>query len=84
MQGLISTEVENGLKTTIYAFTARKINIETIFGNYKFEVVRKSLRPVHVEIVGADEHEFHMGSLISTVKDRTRCDFQNIPYKKCP
>ena len=49
IQGGGSTEAENGLKTTISAFTARKMNIEMIVGYNKFEAVHKSLRPVHVE-----------------------------------
>ena len=65
-------------------FTALKIKIETIFGDNKFEEVRKELGPPHVEIVGTDEHEGHVERLICTVKERTRCGFQNIPYKKCP
>ena len=65
-------------------FTALKIKIETIVGDNKFEEVRKELGPSHVEIVGADEHEGHVERLICTVKERTRCGFQNILYKKCP
>ena len=48
MQGHGETEEENGLKTTTSFFIARKINIETIVGDNKFEEVLKSLRPVHV------------------------------------
>ena len=84
MQGRGSTEAANGLKTTTSAFIARKINIETIVGDDKFEAARKSLIPVHVEIVGYDEHEGYLERLIRKVKKRTRCDFHNIPYKKCP
>ena len=32
IQGYGSTEAENGLKTTISAFTARKVKIKTIVG----------------------------------------------------
>ena len=84
MQGRGATESANGLKTTISEFTARKINIETIVGDSKLKAVCKSLRPVHVEIVGADEHEVHVERLIRKFKEHTRCDLQNIPYKKSP
>ena len=56
MQGCGATEAENGLKTTISAFTAHKINIYMIVGDNHFEAVRKSLIPVHVEIVCANKH----------------------------
>ena len=55
-----ATASENGIKTAISAFTARKINIGKIIGDYEFGVVCKKLRPVHFEIVGADEHEYHV------------------------
>ena len=84
IQGRGATEVENGLKTTISAFTARKVNIETIVGDNKFEAVRKSLISFHDKIVGAGEIEGHVERLVHTVKERTRCDFQNILYKKYP
>ena len=84
IQGRGANESANGLKTTISAFTARKINIETIVGDNEFEALLKALIPVQVEIVGSDEHEGRVGRLIRTVKERTRCDFQNVPYKKCP
>ena len=84
MQGRESTEAENGLKKTISAFTACKIKIETVVGDKKFDSVCKALIPVHVEIVGADEHEGCVERLIRTVKELTICDFHNIPYKKCP
>ena len=79
-----STDAANGLKTTISAFTARKINIETTVGDNSFEKVCKALIPVHVEILCADEHEGHTERLVRTVKERTRCDFSNMTYKKCP
>ena len=60
MQVRGSTESKNGLKTIISSFTARKINIETIVGDNEFEAVRKAIRPVHVEILGSDEHEGHV------------------------
>ena len=82
MQGYGSTESENGLRTTISEFKARKINIETIVGDNEFEAVRKALIPFHIEIVGADEHEGHVERLIGTVKERTICYYQNMPYKK--
>ena len=41
MQESGENEAENVLKTTIEYFTARKINIETIVGDNKFEAVRK-------------------------------------------
>ena len=84
MQGRGATEAANFLKTTISAFTAGKINIETIVGDNNFEEVRKSLSPVHVEIVGSDEHEGHVESIIRTFKERTIFDFQNMTYKKFP
>ena len=55
-----------------------------IVGDNKFEAVRKYLIPVHVKKVGADEHEGHVERIVRTVTERTRCDFQNIKYKKCP
>ena len=41
MQGRESTVAEIFLKTTISKFTERKINIETIVDDDKFEAVRK-------------------------------------------
>ena len=84
MQGSGATEPANGLKTIISAFTACKINIEMIVVNNKFDSVRRSLRPFHVEIVGADKHEGHVERLIRTVNEHKICDFQNMPYKKFP
>ena len=84
MQGHGSTEAENCLNANISAFTARKINIETIVGDNEFEAVCKALIPVHIEILGADEYEGHVERLICIVKERTRCNYQNMPYKKCP
>ena len=81
MQGHGETEEENGLKTTTSFFIARKINIETIVGDNKFEEVCKALRPCDVKIVGADEYEGHVERLIRTIKERTRCDYQNLSYK---
>ena len=41
MQGRGANESENDLKKTIPAFTARKINIDTIVGDNEFEVLGK-------------------------------------------
>ena len=84
MQVCGATEAANGLKKTISEFTARKINIEMIVGDKKFESVRKSLRPVHIEIVGADEHEVYVERIVRKFKEHTRCDFQNMKNKKFP
>ena len=48
MLGRVATESENGLNTTISAFKARKLNIEAIVCDNKFEAVCKALRPSHV------------------------------------
>ena len=53
-------------------------------GNNNLEAVQEALRPVHAKIVGADEHKAHAERLIHTVKEITGCDFQNIPYMRCP
>ena len=53
-----------------------------IVGDNKFDAVRKSSTPFHVEIVGYDEHEGYVESLIRTVNERTTFDFQNMPYKR--
>ena len=60
MQGRGATEEANGLNTTISDFTSRKINIDMRVGDNNFQAVHKALRPVHVEILGADEHEVHV------------------------
>ena len=83
IQGRGATKASNGLKTTISVFTASKINIETIVGDKDFEAVRKSLIPVHIEIVSAGKHDGHAERLIRKVKYCTRCDLDNMPYKKC-
>ena len=41
IKGCGATEASNGLKTTISSFTARKINIEMIVGDKKFEALRR-------------------------------------------
>ena len=50
-----------------------------VVGDNKFEAPCEALIPVHVKIVGVDEHKVHVERLIRTVNDSTICDFQNIP-----
>ena len=71
-------------KETISAFTKCKINIQVVVGDNKFEAVRKSLTPVHVNIVGAGEHEGSVERIIHIDKDSKMCDSHNIPFKKWP
>ena len=84
MQRRGATKGSNILKTTTSAFTAQKINIEMVVGDNKFEAPCEALIPVHVKIVGVDEHKVHVERLIRTVNESTICDFQNIPDNKCP
>ena len=77
-------EMECGIAKVIKHFTDRGFTINGFHSNNKFETLQDYLSPYPLRIIAPDEHVGMIERSSRTVKERTRCTCQNLPYLKMP
>ena len=71
-------------KSVINLYQHRGFQVMDIHADKEFECLKEDLRPININIVGADEHVHDIEHSIRTVKDRVRSTVHGLPYKRYP
>ena len=74
--------VAKSLATTISLYKSRGFKITSILADYEFEPLREH-HPI-LNTAAEDEHVGDIERCIRTIKERTRCRYQTLPYKRIP
>ena len=76
------------LKTIIGLYESRGLIVKEIFADNQFECIRDDLlqldNPVTANITASDEHDPFMERSNRTVKERIRCIYSSLPFKRTP
>ena len=70
------------------AYEMRGFTIKSVFMDNAFECLRKDFRKperkIELNCVAADEHELHVERCIRHIKERCRCTFHSLNFKRLP
>lgn len=77
-------ETSTAIKHFINQFGLRGVTITTIHGDNEFEKIKTLVSPVPVECCARDEHVPDIERAVCTVKERSRCSTQSLPFKRIP
>ena len=77
-------ETSKNLRKLIEKFRRRQIQITCLRGDNEFEKCRELLDPTPLEITAANEHLPTIERGIRTLKERCRCSYHSVPYRRIP
>ena len=72
------------INQTINIYTRRGFAVHEIKGDNEFECIIPDLSPIHVNLVGANEHVPEVENSIKVLKERMRCLFNGLPFTCVP
>ena len=72
------------IKVIINMYETRGFNIMRVEGDQEFECTAHGLLPHQINIADADNHVHKVERSIRTIKERTRCLVQGLPFKRIP
>jgi hypothetical protein len=67
-------------KTVIHMYEARGFTISRIEAGQEFTCITNDILPINLNAAAADDHVAEVERSIWTVKERTRCTVQGMPY----
>ena len=76
-------DILRGVEKIISLFTNRGFHVETINADNEFQKL-EGKTSAHVEICAAGQHVTRIERGVRTTKDRTRCYWVTLPFKKAP
>ncbi len=71
-------------KAVINLYETRGFNITRVEGDREFCCIENELLPVALNTADKDDHVHEVERSIRTVKERTRCTVQGLPYRRIP
>jgi hypothetical protein len=71
-------------RAVIKMYEARGFTITRIEGDREFACMENDLLPIPIDIADADDHVPEVERSTRTVKERTRCLLQGLPFKRMP
>jgi hypothetical protein len=71
-------------KAVINLYETRGFTITRVEGDREFSCIRNDFLPTPVNIADADDHVAEVERSIRTIKERTRCLIQGLPFKRIP
>ena len=83
-KGAKKEDILAGINKVINLYQSRGLIVEQVNGDNEFECIREDIRPILLNITAADKHVSPVERSIRSIKDRTRCQVQSIPYTKYP
>ena len=83
-KGAKKDDILNGVKRVINLYQSRGLLVQQINSDNEFECIMEEIKPILLNISAADEHVSQVERLIQTIKERTRCQVQHLPYAKYP
>jgi hypothetical protein len=69
-------------KAVINLYKTRGFTITRVEGDREFSCIRNDFLPTPVNIADADDHVAEVERSIRTIKERTRCLIQGLPFKR--
>ena len=72
------------LKAVMQMYHARGFVISRVDGDNEFQCITNDILPVVMNIADADDHVHEVERSIRTVKERTRCTVQGLPFSQIP
>ena len=71
-------------RTIINLYQTQGFTVTRIEGDQEFACITNDILPTPTNIADADDHVPHVERSIRTVKERTRCLIQGLPFKRIP
>ena len=71
-------------KAVINLYETRGFTITRVEGDQEFSCITNDLLPTPLNIADADDHVAKVERSIRTIKERTRCLIQGLPFKRIP
>jgi hypothetical protein len=71
-------------KAVINLYETRGFEISRIEADREFACIANDLLPIPINIADADDHVHEVERSIRTVKERTRCTVQGLPFRRIP
>jgi hypothetical protein len=65
-------------------YKTRGFNVTRIEGGHKLGCISNDILPITLKVADADDHVPKVEQSIQTIKERTRCFLQGLPYKQIP
>ena len=73
-----------GLTKVLKIYRSNGFNVIQVSADNEFECVREAISPTFLNITATNEHMSEVERSIRTIKERTRCQLRNLPYKYYP
>ena len=70
--------------TVINMYTSRGFRVVNVHADKEFDCIKGDIKPIEMNIMGADEHVHEAERSIRTTKDRIRSTIHGLPYKRYP
>ena len=83
-KGAKKEDILAGINKVVNLYQSHGLIVQQINGDNEFECIRESIQPILLNITAADEHVSPVERSIRSIKDRTRCQIQSLPYTKYP
>jgi hypothetical protein len=71
-------------KAVIRLYETRGFIVTRVEGDHEFACITNELLPIPLNIADADDHVAQVERSIRTIKERTRCLIQGLPFKRVP
>jgi hypothetical protein len=71
-------------QAVINMYKARGFNISRVEADREFFCITNDILPTTLNVADADDHVHEVERSIRTVKERTRCTVQGLPFKRIP
>jgi hypothetical protein len=71
-------------KVVTNMYETRGFNVTRIKGGQEFTCISNDILPIPINVADADDHIAEVERSIQTIKERTRCLVQGLPFKRIP
>ena len=83
-KGAKKEDILAGINKVINLHQSRGLIVQQVNSDNEFECIREDIRLILLNITAADEYVSPVERSIRSIKDRTRCQVQSLPYTKYP
>jgi hypothetical protein len=71
-------------QAVINLYKGRGYNISRVKGDQEFVYITNDILPIQLNAAAADDHVHEVERSIRTIKERTRCTVQGLPFRRIP
>jgi hypothetical protein len=65
-------------------YEARGFNVIRLEADQEFKCITEDVLPINLNVADADDHVHEVERSIRTIKERTRCTVQGLPFRRLP